>query len=349
MLPSSRGSLLQAAIAMGIGLGSLAAGYLSGGKIEYGLIPLGATGITVFGFLLALHGLSFSTVLIFLAVLGFFGGFFIVPISALLQHRPEEQHRGGVLASRQSFVLCWDFGRFGCLLRLQTFSASRPSGNFPLGIDWDGGGAGLLALAPAGFTAPVAAVDRRAHAVPDAPEGPGDHSRARGRFADAEPRVVGRRGLLVIATDRPIRFLMFKDAYDHPLIKPFAKILKIIPIEPDQGPHGMIYSLSEASEALRNGEVVCIFQEGEITRAGQMLPFRRGFKRIIKGIDVPIIPVNIDGIWGSIFSFSEGHFLWKWPPSIPWPVRIAFGEPLPSTATATEVQQAVLELRVQHR
>src|SRR5208282_979100 len=67
---------------------------------------------------------------------------------------------------------------------------------------------------------------------------------------------------------------------------------------------------------------------------------------IIKGIEVPIIPVNIDGIWGSIFSFSGGHFLWKWPRSIPYPVRITFGRPLPSTASATEVRQAVQELGV---
>ncbi|MGB9468552.1 MAG: AMP-binding protein, partial [Candidatus Acidiferrum sp.] len=150
--------------------------------------------------------------------------------------------------------------------------------------------------------------------------------------------------LLVAATDRPIRFLMFKGVYDNPVIKPFAKMLKIIPIASDQGPREMIHSLREASEALRNGEVVCIFPEGEITRIGQMLPFRRGFERIIKGIDVPIIPVNIDGIWGSIFSFSGGHFLWKWPRTIPYPVRITFGRPLPPTSTAPEVRKAVQEL-----
>ncbi len=152
--------------------------------------------------------------------------------------------------------------------------------------------------------------------------------------------------LVIAATDRPIRFLMFRGVYDHPLIKPFAKILKIIPIASDQGPREMIHSLREASEALRNGEVVCIFPEGEITRIGQMLPFRRGFERIIKGIDVPIIPVNIDGIWGSIFSFSGGHFLWKWPRRIPYPVRLTFGKPFSSTSTATEVRQAVQELGV---
>src|SRR5271169_3890023 len=105
-VPATQGSFLQASIAIGIGLGSMAAGYLSGGKIEYGLIPLGALGITIFGFLLALQGLHFGIVIGFLAALGFFGGFFIVPISALLQHRPEERHRGGVLAAANllSFV-----------------------------------------------------------------------------------------------------------------------------------------------------------------------------------------------------------------------------------------------------
>jgi len=152
--------------------------------------------------------------------------------------------------------------------------------------------------------------------------------------------------LLVCSTDRPIRFLMFKGVYDHPLIKPFAKILKFIPIASDQGPREMIHSLREASDALRNGEVVCIFPEGEITRIGQMLPFRRGFERIVKGIDVPIIPVNIDGLWGSIFSFSGGRFLWKRPRQIPYPVRVSFGKPLPSTASTMDVRTAVQELSV---
>ena len=108
----------------------------------------------------------------------------------------------------------------------------------------------------------------------------------------------------------------------------------------------MIHSLREATDALRNGEVVCIFPEGQITRIGQMLPFRRGFERIVKGIDVPIIPVNIDGLWGSIFSFSGGRFLWKLPRHIPYPVRVTFGKPLPSTASTTDVRMAVQELSV---
>lgn len=343
---SSKGSLLQAAIAIGIGLGSLAAGYLSGGKIEYGLIPLGAAGITTLGFLISAPGLSFTTVLVLLAALGFFGGFFIVPISALLQHRPDEQHRGGVLASANllSFVgiLLASIVYYICKHNLQL----SPAGIFFwASVGTLGALIYMLWLLPDALLRLLLWI--AAHTLYRLDMKGQEHMPARGgalltpnhtSWVDAV--------LLIAATDRPIRFVMFKGVYENPLIKPFAKMLKIIPIASDQGPREMIHSLRAASEALRNGEVVCIFPEGEITRIGQMLPFRRGFERIIKGIDVPIIPVNIDGIWGSIFSFSGGHFLWKWPRAIPYPVRITFGAPLPSTSTASEVRQAVQALGV---
>jgi acyl-[acyl-carrier-protein]-phospholipid O-acyltransferase / long-chain-fatty-acid--[acyl-carrier-protein] ligase len=343
---ATHGSLLQAAIAIGIGLGSLSAGYLSGGKIEYGLIPLGAAGITVFGFLLAAPGLSFNAVLILLAALGFVGGFFIVPISALIQHRPEEQHRGGVLAAANLYSFIGILGASGAFYLLKHYLRLGPAGIF----FW----ASILTLAALAYLLwllPDSLLRLllwiAAHTIYRLDLTGQENIPARGgalltpnhsSWVDAV--------LLLSATDRPIRFLMFKGVYDHPLIKPFAKILKIIPIASDQGPREMIHSLREASNALRNGEVVCIFPEGEITRIGQMLPFRRGFERIVKGIDVPIIPVNIDGLWGSIFSFSGGRFLWKLPRHIPYPVRVSFGKPLPSTASTTDVRTAVQELSV---
>ncbi|HUJ08384.1 MAG TPA: MFS transporter, partial [Verrucomicrobiae bacterium] len=99
-------SLLQTAIAIGVGIGAVAAGYLSGRKIEYGLVPLGSVGITVFCALLARPGLRLLDVSLLLAALGFFGGFFVVPISAILQHRPESDRLGGVLGANNllSFV-----------------------------------------------------------------------------------------------------------------------------------------------------------------------------------------------------------------------------------------------------
>src|ERR1700678_4182688 len=139
--------------------------------------------------------------------------------------------------------------------------------------------------------------------------------------------------LLMGATRRPIRFLLFKDIYDQPYIKPFAKMIRAIPISSQLRPRDMIHSLRAASEAIRNGEIVCIFAEGQITRIGQLLPFRRGLERIMKGVNAPIVPVNLDGVWGSIFSYERGHFLWKLPRSIPYPVTVSFGKPTPPTAT----------------
>ncbi|HTZ34182.1 MAG TPA: acyl-[ACP]--phospholipid O-acyltransferase [Methylomirabilota bacterium] len=345
-LAASHAGLLQAAIAIGIGLGSLTAGYLSGGKIEYGLIPLGAVGITTFGFLLAIRGLSFTPVMGLLAALGFFGGFFIVPISALLQHRPEEEHRGGVLAAAN----LWSF--IGILGASVVYYLAKHYAHLgPVGIFFWSSSGTLVALIYVLWLLPDSLLRLilwiAAHTLYRLDLKGNENIPARGgalltpnhsSWVDAV--------LLIAATDRPIRFLMFRGVYEYWLIHPFAKLLNIIPIASDQSPREMIHSLRLASEALKNGEVVCIFPEGEITRIGQMLPFRRGFERIIKGIDVPIIPTNIDGIWGSIFSFSGGHFLWKWPRTIPYPVRITFGKALPSTATATEVRQAVQELGV---
>ncbi len=99
-------SYLQAAVGIGIGVGSLAAGYLSRGKIEYRLIPVGALGMTIFGFLVSLHGLGIWPVRTDLALLGFFGGFYAVPLNALIQHRPAPEHNGGVIAAANllSFV-----------------------------------------------------------------------------------------------------------------------------------------------------------------------------------------------------------------------------------------------------
>jgi acyl-[acyl-carrier-protein]-phospholipid O-acyltransferase/long-chain-fatty-acid--[acyl-carrier-protein] ligase len=343
---SSKGSLLQAAIAIGIGVGSLAAGYLSGGKIEYGLIPLGAAGITVFGFLISAPGLSFSTVLVFLAALGFFGGFFIVPISALLQHRPDEQHRGGVLASANllSFVgiLIASIVYYICKHDLRLSPAAI---FFWASFGTLGALVYMLWLLPDALLRLLLWI--AAHTLYRLDMKGREHMPARGGVLLTPNHTSWVDAILLMAaTDRPIRFVMFKGVYENPVIRPFAKMLKIIPIASDQGPREMIHSLRAASEALRDGEVVCIFPEGEITRIGQMLPFRRGFERIIKGVDVPIIPVNIDGIWGSIFSFSGGHFLWKWPRAIPYPVRITFGAPLPSASTAAEVRQAVQALGV---
>jgi acyl-[acyl-carrier-protein]-phospholipid O-acyltransferase/long-chain-fatty-acid--[acyl-carrier-protein] ligase len=109
--------------------------------------------------------------------------------------------------------------------------------------------------------------------------------------------------LLQAAVDRPIRFIMLKAMYDKPFIGWWAKTTGAIPISSELRPREMIKSLQTASDAIKNGEVVCIFAEGQITRIGQMMPFRRGFERIMKEVDAPIIPCGTRWRVGQYFQF----------------------------------------------
>ncbi len=150
--------------------------------------------------------------------------------------------------------------------------------------------------------------------------------------------------LLIASTDRPVRFLMLKSIYESRKIKPFVKILRAIPISSDQRPRELIQSLQTASDAIRNGEVVCIFAEGQITRLGQLLPFQRGFERIMKNVDAPIIPVALDGVLGSPTSFERGHMVRWFPERLPHRVTVSFGTPMPAHAGHIEVREAVQAL-----
>jgi acyl-[acyl-carrier-protein]-phospholipid O-acyltransferase/long-chain-fatty-acid--[acyl-carrier-protein] ligase len=345
-------SYLMAVLAIGIGVGSFAAGYLSGGKIEYGLIPLGALGLCVFGAALAQPGLTATGVAWELAGFGFFAGFFAVPVNALIQHRPDPARKGGVLAAANLLSFAGIFAASGVYFLMTSVAHLSPRAVFLLSAAATlAGTVYVLVLLPDAllrllFWMLTRTIYRlRVVGRDNIPERGGalfvcNHL----SFVDAL--------LLNAATDRPIRFIMFKGIYDHPLIKPVARIMRAIPISSQLRPREMIKSLREASEAIKSGDVVCIFAEGQITRIGQLLPFRRGFERVMHGVDAPIIPVALDGVWGSIFSFEKGRFVWKLPHRVPYPVTVSFGAPLPATATPFEVRQVVQEMQSeawQHR
>jgi acyl-[acyl-carrier-protein]-phospholipid O-acyltransferase/long-chain-fatty-acid--[acyl-carrier-protein] ligase len=150
--------------------------------------------------------------------------------------------------------------------------------------------------------------------------------------------------LLLAASPRPVRFLMFQDIYDLWLVKPFARMMRAIPVPSEPRPRDIIRSLRTASEAVRHGDLVCIFAEGEISRTGQMLPFRRGMERIMEGVDAPVVPVNLHGVWGSVFSFERNRFVWKVPRQVPYPVTVSFGKPMPPDTSAADVRRAVQDL-----
>jgi acyl-[acyl-carrier-protein]-phospholipid O-acyltransferase/long-chain-fatty-acid--[acyl-carrier-protein] ligase len=338
---------LNAALAIGIGIGSMIAGLVSGNKIEYGLIPLGSIGMTCTG--LALGGMHFGLVGsgALLAVLGFWAGFYAVPVNALIQHRPAEKDKGGIIAAANllSFVgIALSSGVYFVFTRFVHFNPSQVivAASFITGV----GTVYVLMLLPEWFGRLI--LFFLTHTV--------YRIKVLGRdnFPDKTGALLVCNHmsfvdvlLLIASTDRPIRFLMYKGIYDNKFIKPFASAMNAIPLSSEQRPREMIRSLRTASDALREDEIVCIFAEGQITRTGQLLPFRRGLERIMKGVDVPIIPVNLDGVWGSIFSFARGRFLWKMPRKIPYPVTVSFGQPMPPFSTAIEVRRAVQELQAE--
>src|SRR5215471_18105304 len=341
---STRTGILQAAVAIGIGFGSLAAGYLSSGKVEYGLIPLGSVGMTVLGILLSAGNLSFTHVLILLSALGFSAGFFAVPVNALIQHRPDEKDKGGVIAAANLLSFVGIGGAAGLYYVFQHFAHFSPPAIFlSVSLVTVAATVYVLYLLPDALLRLLLWI--ATHTLYRIHLEGRENVPARGGALLVPNHVSMVDAVLLIASiDRPIRFLMFKGSYDHWLVKPFAKIMGVIPISSQLRPREMIISLRTATQALKDGEVVCIFPEGQMTRIGQMLPFRRGMERIVKGVDVPIIPVNLGGVWGSIFSFDRGRFLWKLPRKIPYPVTVTFGNAMPSTSSAQSVRQAVQEL-----
>jgi acyl-[acyl-carrier-protein]-phospholipid O-acyltransferase/long-chain-fatty-acid--[acyl-carrier-protein] ligase len=338
---------LNAALAIGIGIGSMIAGLVSGNKIEYGLIPLGSIGMTATG--LALGGMHFGLVGsgVLLALLGFWAGFFAVPVNALIQHRPAEKDKGGIIAAANLLSFVGIAISSGVYFVFTAFIHLNPRGVIVAASIITGlGTVYVLLLLPEWFGRLV--LFFLTHSVYRV------KVLGRDNFPDKTGALLVCNHmsfvdvlLLIASTDRPIRFLMYKGIFDKKWLKPFAKAMKAIPISSEQRPREMIRSLRTASDALRDDEIVCIFAEGQITRTGQLLPFRRGLERIMKDVAVPIIPVNLDGVWGSIFSFARGRFLWKMPRHIPYPVTVSFGQPMPPTSTAIEVRRAVQELQAE--
>jgi acyl-[acyl-carrier-protein]-phospholipid O-acyltransferase/long-chain-fatty-acid--[acyl-carrier-protein] ligase len=150
--------------------------------------------------------------------------------------------------------------------------------------------------------------------------------------------------LLLLTSSRPIRMLAYADYVSGWWIRRIAHLFGVIPIKSTDGPKGLVRSLSTAREAILNGELVCIFAEGQITRTGQLQPFQRGLLRIVQGTGAPVVPIYLDGLWGSIFSYSEGRFLWKWPRRWPYPVSIRFGYPLSNPDDVHQIREAVQQL-----
>jgi len=351
-LSAERASLLLMILSVGMAIGALAAGRLSQGRVEIGLVPLGSLGLSACSIAIVTIGTRGPLVggvpacaTASLLGLGLAAGLFIVPLNALYQQRSPEGKKGRLIA----------------FSNVVNFSAVLLAGAVPFVLSR------TLAIGSRGLVLTVAlsTLAVTAYVLTRLPnflvrlvlylltnvfyriEVSGDEHIPKGGALLVANHVSWVDGLLVgTASDRMIRFLMFRPYYEIPAFEWFFRRMRVIPIAAGDAPEQREESFARAREEIRRGHVVCIFAEGSITRTGNLLRFRRGFERIAEGLDAPIVPVCLDGVWGSLFSWERGRLLFKWPRQLRVDVRVLFGAPLPRTARAHEVRRAIQQLSV---
>ncbi|MBI1942326.1 MAG: MFS transporter [Betaproteobacteria bacterium] len=357
-------TLLLIVFSIGIGVGSLLCERLSGHKVEIGLVPFGSIGLTVFGIDLWLaasahvaHGpVSLGDfmrdpghwrLLADLLLIGLFGGFYIVPLYALIQTRSEPSHRSRIIAANNILNAVF-----------MVAAAALAVGLFQAGLTIP-----QLFLVTALLNAAVAVyiytlvpeflmrflVWMLIHSVyrleksgleriPE--EGPALIVCNHVSFVDAL--------VIAAACRRPIRFVMDHRIFRLPVLSFVFRTGRAIPIaSAKEDPAMMERAFAEVGKALRDGDLVAIFPEGRITDTGELHPFRPGVKRILEATPVPVVPIALRGLWGSFFSRKDGAAMTK-----PWrlvPLRkigIAVGELVSAAAASPDALQAdVLALR----
>src|ERR671918_782639 len=343
LLDDAHVTLLGTYLAIGIGIGSLAAGRLSGDHVELGLVPLGSIAMGICLVLVSLLGSSYTWTSVALMLVGFSGGLFAVPLNALLQQRSGKNEKGQLIATNNFFNTVGIALAAGVHWLLKGFVDLSPDRIVLLtGLLTLASTVVVLYLVPHYFVRFVLwLLTHTLYRIRIVGE---ENIPVRGPALLVSNHVSFVDALLIGATmQRFIRFMLHRDYYDIRWLNWFFRLMKSIPVSATNR-RDIVQSLKRAREELEQGQVVCVFAEGAISRVGHILPFKRGFEKIVEGLDVPIIPVHLDQLWGSIFSFQDGRFFWKWPKRFAYPVTVSFGPPLPCDADARQVRRAVLEL-----
>jgi acyl-[acyl-carrier-protein]-phospholipid O-acyltransferase/long-chain-fatty-acid--[acyl-carrier-protein] ligase len=126
------------------------------------------------------------------------------------------------------------------------------------------------------------------------------------------------------ACPRPVRFLVYESFFRKALVGRILRYFGAIPVTSTRAKQ----ALKVAAESLKAGEVVCIFPEGQLSRTGMVNEIRKGFELIARLGNAPVVPMVLDRIWGSVFSFEGGKFFFKWPRRVPFPVNVFVGPPV---------------------
>lgn len=343
------------ALVVGVGLGSVLAGVWSSGRVELGILPLGAGGLAFSAVMLfTVEGelydpskhwtISYVAAMLLLFLLGTFAGLFNVPLAAYVQRYSPTYNRGSILAACNFLTFS------GMLVASLLYWMSGPKvlGLTAREVFLICGLVTLPVLIYIVCIIPQASIRFLAWLVTHTMYKVRVHGRENlpetGGALLAPNHISLIDGLFLIAiSPRPIRMVITGDLVTNRWTKGLAQIMGAIPIR-RRAPKEGRSAIETAREALKAGELVCIFPEGAISRSGQLQEFRPGTLDLVKGTPAAIVPIYLDELWGSIFSFRGGRFLWKWPALRARPVSIWFGEKIDEPASIHEVRQAVQDL-----
>jgi hypothetical protein len=315
-------TFLLAAFSVGVGTGSLLCEKLSGRRIELGLVPFGAVGLTLFAVDLwfASRGLSarqlsglgaFFTqpahwhVTIDLLLIGLFGGFYIVPLYALIQERSEPSHRSRIIAANNILNALFIVVSAGLAIGLLKAGLTIQELFLVTGLMNAAVAVFIFGLVPEFLMRFLAwmlihtfyRVDKEGlDHIPNI--GPCVVVCNHVSYVDAV--------VLAGCVRRPIRFVMDHRIFRVPILSFIFRTMRTIPIAPAKEDAGLKErAFGDVAKALAEGEIVGIFPEGALTSSGEMGEFRPGVERIVRETPVPVVPLALSGLWGSFFSRSH--------------------------------------------
>jgi 1-acyl-sn-glycerol-3-phosphate acyltransferase len=323
-------TFLLAAFSVGIGAGSLLCERMSGRRVELGLVPFGSIGLTLFAFdlWLATRGLpapsqggladflSHAThwrVAADIVLLGMFGGFYIVPLYALIQERSPPSHRSRIIAANNILNALFMVASAGVAIGLLQAGLTIPQLFLVVGLMNAAVAFYIYALVPEFLMRFLAWLlvrtlyRVREEGLENIPaDGPCILICNHVSYVDA----------VVIAGSvrRPVRFVMDHRIFRIPVLSFIFRTMRAIPIaSAKEDPAMKERAFAEAAHALSDGEIVGIFPEGKLTETGEMNPFRPGVQQIVAKTPVPVIPMALRGLWGSLLTRShDGKALRRW-------------------------------------
>ncbi|MCB1207949.1 MAG: MFS transporter [Verrucomicrobiales bacterium] len=330
-------SKLAALLGLGVIIGSLLAGVICRRRLELGLIPVAgfgmAAGLVAAG-LVPLGGMQMYAALV---GTGIAGGCFMVPLYAFVQDRSAPDERGRIMAAINLLdcvatilvgvivVVLKKFGLSGGQ-QLMFFATAMALGTLY-----------TMRLLPqdlirfVGLAIVRSIYKVRVHHAERIPKtGPVLLLPNHVSYVDAL--------ILTAACGRPVRFVIWDEFYRSIWLNGFLRIFGTVPISPKRAKD----AIRTVAAALKEGEVVCLFPEGQLTRHGMINELRKGYELMARQADAPVMPVYTDGLWGSFFSFEGGRFFGKWPKRLRYPVAVFFGEPLGAKQASTTLVRKVL-------